>query len=56
MKIRAKRRQEAEREMHAQAKWLETWSSGGGISEGGKGGGKAINRPKQLTLKITARV
>ena len=35
------------REMHARAKWLETWSSGGGISEGGKEkGAKAINRPK----------
>ena len=38
MKIRAERRKEAEREMHAREKWLETWSSGGGISEGGKRG------------------
>ena len=57
MKIRAERRQVAEREMHARAKWLETWSSGGGISEGGeRGGTKVINRPNQLTLKFTARV
>ena len=50
MKIRTERRQEAEREMHARAKWLETWSSGGGILEGGERGGgtKAINRPKKL--------
>ena len=39
MKIRAERRQEAEREMHARAKWLETWSSGGGISGKGERGG-----------------
>ena len=32
IKIQAERRQEAEREMHVRAKWLETWSSGGGIS------------------------
>ena len=35
---RTERRQEEEREMHARAKWLKTWSSGGGILEGGERG------------------
>ena len=35
-KKRTERRQEDEREMHARANCLETWSSGGGISEGGR--------------------
>ena len=32
---RTERRQEEEREIHAQANYLDTWSSGGGISGGG---------------------
>ena len=36
-KKRTERRQEEEREMHARANFLETWNSGGGISEGGIG-------------------
>ena len=35
---RTERRQEEERDMHARAKWLKTWSSGGGISDGGERG------------------
>ena len=35
---RVERRQEAERDMHARAKWQKTWSSGGGISGGGERG------------------
>ena len=35
---RTERRQEEEREMHARAKWLYIWISGGGISGGGERG------------------